>query len=291
MFDAAEIPGQATGLKRRAGKRPVQVIAVASGKGGVGKTNITANLAVQLSRAGNEVLVMDADLGMANMDILLGMSPKKNLYHVLNGDASINEIVVKGPDNINVIPASSGIRKMTNLSYAEHVGMIRAFSELNIDPDYLLIDSSAGITENVMTLSRASHQVLVVICDEPTSVADAYGLIKVLNKDQGIHNFSIVCNMVPNNIEGMNLYKRLNKVTERFLDITLDYFGSVPYDEYLKKSVQNQVAVSARYPRSKASLAIGKMARKIESLPVQSSARGHIEFFLERLFDNQTGRL
>lgn len=285
MLEAIDFAGQISGLQGMSKSRPTQVVAVTSGKGGVGKTNITINTAVTLSRMGNRVLVLDADLGLANIDVLLGVYPEKNLLHVIRGEASINDILVEGPDGIRIIPASSGVKQMAELSHAEHAGLIRAFSELAYNPDYLLIDAAAGISDSVITFSRAAHEVVVVVCDEPTSITDAYALIKVMNRNHGVHNFRVVTNMVANFMEGKNLFNKLLKVTDRFLDVTLDHLGSVPYDDYLKKSVQRQNAVVSLYPRSKAAISFGKISSKVESLPHPGNARGHIEFFFERLFN------
>ncbi|MBI5451335.1 MAG: MinD/ParA family protein [Gammaproteobacteria bacterium] len=287
MLETLSYARQAEGLNSllSPSASPVQVIAVASGKGGVGKTNLTANISVELSRMGNKVLILDADLGLANMDVLLGLNVKKNISHLISGEADINEIIVNGPEGVKIIPGSSGLYRMADLSHAEHIGLVRAFSTIAVNPDYLVIDSAAGISDSVITFTRAAHEIIVVVCDEPASITDAYALIKVLNKNHGINKFRVVANMVNNYQDGVNLYGKLLKVSERFLDVTLDYLGAVPYDEYLKKSVQKQGLVVMQYPRSKASLAIKKIAAKIEKMPLPDRARGHIEFFVERMFN------
>lgn len=274
---------QAEGLRRMASPRPVQVIAVTSGKGGVGKTNVSINLALSLLREGKQVLLMDADLGLANVDVLLGLHPRYNLTHVISGERTLEEVVVDGPGGLRVVPASSGIQSMTELSRAEHAGLIRAFSELSQNIDVLLIDTAAGISDSVVSFARAAQEVLVVVCDEPASITDAYAMIKLLNTDYGIHRFRIVANMVQDAQEGRELYNKLVKVTDRFLDATLDFVGAVPYDEYLRKAVQRQKAVVEAYPRSKAASAFKNIAQKVDKWPVPSSAGGHVEFFMERL--------
>ncbi len=275
---------QMSGLRHVANPNPVRVITVTSGKGGVGKTNISVNMSVALAASGQNVLLMDADLGLANVDVLLGLQPAYNLSHVVNGERSLEEVIVTGPEGVRVIPASSGLKNMAELSHVEHAGLIRAFSELSFNPDVLVIDTAAGVSDSVVTFSRASHEVIVVVCDEPASITDAYATIKLLSRDHGLYRFRIVANMVRSSQEGVELYKKLVKVTNRFLDATLDYMGAVPYDDYLRKAIQKQRSVVDAYPRSKASIAFKKLAQKTDQWPTPDSASGYLEFFVERLF-------
>ncbi|VAW81634.1 Flagellar synthesis regulator FleN, partial [hydrothermal vent metagenome] len=165
---------QAAGLRRMAQPNPVRAIAVTSGKGGVGKTNVSVNLSVALAERGRKVMLMDADLGLANVDVLLGLHPNGNLSHVIDGQRTLEEIIVRGPSNIMVVPAASGVKRLAELSTMENAGLIRAFSELNHDVDILIIDTAAGINESVTSFSRAAQEVVVVVCDEPASMTDAY---------------------------------------------------------------------------------------------------------------------
>tara|TARA_R100001480_G_scaffold130846_1_gene128270 strand:- start:68 stop:577 length:510 start_codon:yes stop_codon:yes gene_type:complete len=167
----------------------------------------------------------------------------------------------------------------------EHAGLINAFSELGDQIDVLIVDTAAGISESVVSFLRASQELLLVVCDEPTSITDAYALIKLMNRDYGTNRFRILANQVRNEQEGKHLYEKLTRVTERFLDVGLQYVGMVPYDEAVKKSVQRQRAVLDAYPRAKASLAIKALAQKVDAWPLPSSPRGHLEFFIERLVD------
>lgn len=285
MFDYHDYANQATGLMVKE-RKAVQVICVVSGKGGVGKSNLSVNVSIELSKQNKRVLVMDADLGLANIDILLGLRVKKTMADVLDGKSDINDILLTGPAGIKIIPSSSGVAGMSDLTHMEHVGLVRAFSELDFTPEYLVIDCAAGLSDSVITFSRAAHEVMVVVCDEPSSITDAYALIKMLNKKHGVHRFRIVSSMIESNQEGYDLYKKLLKVTDRFLDVALEYMGGIPNDEYLKKSVQCQVAVVDKYPRAKSSMAFKRIAKKIVSMPYSNKARGNIEFFVERLFSN-----
>ena len=263
--------------------KPVRVIAVTSGKGGVGKTNVSVNLGVSLAAMGKNVMLMDADLGLANVDVMLGLRPRFNLSHVISGERPLDEVLVDGPEGLQIVPASSGISSMAGLEPAEHAGVIRAFSELNHPLDVLLIDTAAGISDSVIAYTKAAQEVLVVLCDEPTSITDAYALIKLLNREYGIHRFRVLANMVSSVQAGKDLYRKILQVTDRYLDVALDYVGAVPNDEYLRKAVQRQKSVVEAFPRCKSSLAFKKLAQKADSWPMPRSAGGRLEFFVERL--------
>jgi flagellar biosynthesis protein FlhG len=263
--------------------KPVRVIAVTSGKGGVGKTNVAVNLGVSLSTMGRRVALMDADMGLANVDILLGIYPEYNLSHVLDGSKTLSEITLQGPAGLQVIPASSGIQQMSDLSNVEQAAIIHAFSGLDSELDVLLIDTAAGISASVVNFARASQEIVVVVCDEPTSITDAYAFIKLLNREYGVYNFHVLTNMVQSVQQGQSLFSKLSKVTDRYLDVTLQFMGIVPHDEQLRKAVQKQRAVVELFPQSKATIAINNIARKIDGWPVKQQAGGYLEFFVERM--------
>ncbi len=262
---------------------PVQVVAVTGGKGGVGKTNVSVNMSIALAKMGRRVTLMDADLGLANVDILLGLSAKQNLANVMAGECSLKDILLDGPGDIKVIPASSGTQSMVSMSPMEHAGLIHAFSELGDEMDVLVVDTAAGISDGVVSFVRASQEVLVVVCDEPSSITDAYALIKLLNRDHNMDRFRVVANMTRSPQEGQNLFTKLSQVCDRFLDVTLQYMGNIPFDEAVRKAVQRQKPVLLAAPRSKASLAIKTLAEKVNEWPIPNSPRGHLEFFVERL--------
>ena len=274
---------QPMGMQRAVSTKPVRVIAVTSGKGGVGKTNVAVNLALAMANEGKKIMLMDADFGLANVDVLLGVQAHYNLQHVINGEQSLEDILVDGPAGIKIVPASSGTQAMAELSSSQHAGLIRAFSELDFDLDTLIIDTAAGISEGVISYSRAAQEVVVVLCDEPASLTDAYALIKLLNRDYSINRFHILTNMVGSVQEGRMLFNKLVNVTDRYLDVAMDFMGAVPQDEYLRKAVQKQRAVVDAYPRSKAAMAFKKLAQKTANMPVPANAGGHLEFFVERL--------
>lgn len=262
---------------------PVQVIAVTGGKGGVGKSNVSINLSLALAEKGRKVVLLDADLGLANIDVLMGLTAKRNIADVISGECSLRDVMVEGPMGVKIVPASSGTQKMVSLNPMEHAGLINAFSEISHDLDVLIVDTAAGISESVVSFLRAAQEVIVVVCDEPTSITDSYALIKLLNRDYDMYRFRVLANMVKTQEEGRHLFSKLTNVTERFLDVALQYVGSIPYDEAVKKSVQRQRAVLDAYPRAKASMAYRALAQKADSWPLPSTPRGHLEFFVERL--------
>jgi flagellar biosynthesis protein FlhG len=281
---------QATGLRRIARPRPVRVIAVTSGKGGVGKTNVSVNLAMALADLGREVMLLDADLGLANVDVLLGLHPQYNLSHVLSGECALEDVIVTSSGGLKVIPASSGIKKMAELGPAEHAGLISAFSDLSHGLDALIVDTAAGISDSVMSFTRACQEVVVVVCDEPASITDAYALIKVLNRDYGQNRFHVLANMARGPEDGRALYEKLARVTDRFLSVALDFLGTIPYDDYLRRAVQKQRAVVEAYPSSRAAAAFKKIAHTADNWPTATVAGGHVQFFFERLVRGEPAR-
>ena len=254
------IEDQASGLRRMKQSRLIKVIAVTGGKGGVGKTNITLNTAVAMAKQGKRVLVLDADLGLANVDVMLGLRVDKNLSHVLSGECTLDEVLVTGPHGIKIAPATSGSQSMTELTPTQHAGLIRAFSELKTHIDVLIVDTAAGISDMVLSFSRASQDIMVVVCDEPTSLTDAYALIKILNREHGVFKFKVVANMVRNAREGQELFNKLSKVTGRFLDVALELVATVPFDENIRKAVRKQTPIVDAFPSSPAALAISELA-------------------------------
>jgi flagellar biosynthesis protein FlhG len=274
---------QAEGLRRLKPAQPVRVIAVTSGKGGVGKTNVSINLAVAMASNGKQVMLLDGDLGLANIDVMLGLQPSYNLAHVLEGKCRLEDTIMEGPHGVMIVPASSGKRHMAELSQAEHAGLVRAFSELTRPVDVLIIDTAAGIADSVITFSQASQEVIVVVTGDPTSLTDAYALIKVLNRDHGVERVQVLANMVRDASEAQSVYESLRRVAERFLDVTLSFIGGIPHDEWLKRAVRRQRAVVEAYPNCPASEAFRQLARKAESWGLPNGARGNLEFFVERL--------
>ncbi|MDD6176355.1 MAG: P-loop NTPase [Succinivibrionaceae bacterium] len=274
---------QAQGLRTRLKNNAIKVIAVTGGKGGVGKSNVSLNLAVSLCQQGKRVLLLDADLGLANIDVMLGLRVTKNLSHVLSGECTLDEVMVEGPHGLKVVPATSGTQSMVELTQAQHAGLIRAFSELKTPIDVLIVDTAAGISDMVLAFARASQDVLVVVCDEPTSVTDAYALMKILNYDYGVYKFKIIANMVTSLKQGQELFAKLTKVTDRFLDAQLELVSCVPFDNNIRLSVRKRQVIVDAFPRSPAALAFKALALRVNTWPIPHRPEGHLEFFIENL--------
>ncbi|MFC3907980.1 MinD/ParA family protein [Legionella dresdenensis] len=278
---------QAAGLRRIGQIKPVKVIAVSAGKGGVGKSNVSVNLAVSLARKGNKILLMDADLGLGNIDIMLGLYSKYNLSHVIQGNCHIADIMLTGPYGISVIPASSGTEYMAQLKAVEHAGIIDSFNELTDDFDYMIIDTAAGISDTVLSFTRSSQEVIVVVCDEPTSLTDAYALIKVMSKRYNWNHFRVLVNMARSLQEGKELFNRLFQVADQFLDVNLDYLGAIPFDERVHEAVKRQKPVLELYPDSNAAKAFEQLGESVGDWPFNRAFKGNTSFFLERLLAGQ----
>ena len=262
----------------RSGKIKTRVVAVTSGKGGVGKTNIIANLGFILSRLGKKVLIFDADLGLGNLDILLGLTPKYNFSHVITGEKSIKEIILEGPGNMKILPASSGIQELTRLSREQTVQILTELDVLINSVDILLIDTAAGISSNVMYFNSIAQEILVVVSPEPTSITDAYALMKVLSKKYSVKRFKLMVNMASEMQEAQEVFRQLNLVADRFLDITIEYMGHVLFDENVTKCVKFQKIVSEIYPETKASRCLDFIAQKINKSPFSQLPKGDTNF-------------
>lgn len=271
--------------------KPVKVITVTGGKGGVGKTNVSVNMAISLAEMGKKVMLFDADLGLANVDIMLGLRVKHNLSHVLSGEMALEDVILDGPKGLRIVPASSGKQSMVSLSPMEHAGLIRAFSELTEPVDFLIVDTAAGINHDVISFANAAQDVILVVCDEPTSITDAYALIKILSSQYQVPRFRVIANMVRTPKEGRDLFLKLTKVTERFLeDVLLDYVGAIPFDENIRKAVRKQTALVEAFPRTPAANAFRTLAQIVSRWPIPKRPGGHLEFFLERLINTQPSK-
>lgn len=280
-----------SGLSPLASRGPVQVIAVTGGKGGVGKTTVSINLAAALAARGRRTVLLDGDLGLANVDVLLGLTPQFTMAHVIAGERTLEEVMVDAPSGFRIVPGSSGVARLANLTEAETLGLVRAFSGLAEDIDTLIVDTPAGIAPTVLQLAQAAQHVVVVVCDEPASLTDAYGLVKVLSRNHGVGRFKVLANMVRADGTGKTLFETLQRVTSRFLDVTLDYCGEIPEDPYLKRSIREQRPAVDAFPSSRASRALKLIAERADSWPVPAGARGNIEFFAERLVQRAPVRL
>src|SRR5690606_18916903 len=191
---------------------------------------------------------------------------------------------------LKIVPASTGVQRMASLTPAEHAGLIHAFNDLSDQVDILLIDTAAGISDTVVSFVRAANEVIIVVCDEPSSITDAYALIKLLNKEYDLQRFRVVANMTRSTQEGIQMFNKLNGVCERFLDVTLQYVGHVPFDENVRKAVQRQKALVEFAPTSKAAVAIRGLAKAVDQWPLPHGPTGRLEFFVERLLQAANNR-
>lgn len=264
--------------------RPTRVLAVTSGKGGVGKTNVVANLAFSLTTLGKKVLVVDADLGLANLDILLGLTPKYTLEHLFLGSKSLREVMINGPGGMTILPGSSGVQQLTELSAEQKLAFLTEIDSLEDPVDVMLIDTAAGISSNVIYFVLAAQEIIVVTCPEPTAITDAYALMKILAREHGHRRFQLLVNSATTAQEGEEVFQRLNRATQQFLDISLHSLGWIPHDAYVPKAVKQQKTVVEAYPNSPASRAFLKLATAICELPTALVPSGQIQFFWQRLF-------
>jgi flagellar biosynthesis protein FlhG len=267
----------------------IRVISVTSGKGGVGKSNVVSNLAIALSTQGKKVLVIDADLGLGNLDVLLGLSPLYNLNNVLNGEKTIAEIIVDGPAGIKIIPAGSGVQEFTSLGQHEKLRLLDELDMLEEKFDIMIVDTEAGISENVTYFAVAAQEIIVVVTPEPTSITDVYALIKLLATRYSEHHFKVLVNMAKDSEDALEVFRKLANVAGRFLDISLDYLGCVVKDEKVVEAVKRQKAVSELFPESEAAACFATLAKRVIENTRQTRLKGNIQFFFRRFLDNPSG--
>ena len=244
------------------GQRP-KIVAVTSGKGGVGKTNVVANLSVCLSELGKKVVVLDADFGLANLDVLLGLTPRYHLGHVLFGNKSLTEIMVQGPQGIRIIPASSGLQSMSELTLAQRNHLIQSFTTLDADTDYFIIDTAAGISRNVIHFLLAAQEVIVVSAPEPTAIVDAYAVIKIILSEDHDKSIQVLINSVEHAEDAQEVFCQINSVVKRFLNREVDYFGHIERDPHVLQAVRSQMLVTHRFPNALASRSFRNLARRV----------------------------
>jgi flagellar biosynthesis protein FlhG len=279
----APLPGGAA--EERLTQRPVRVIAVTSGKGGVGKTNVAANLAYHLSQMRKKTLILDADMGLANIDVILGIAPKYNLYHVLKGEKALADVIVDGPGGMRILPATSGIPEMAELSKGEKLALIDELDGLGSDLDFMLIDTAAGIAGNVIYFNVAAREIIVVVSPEPTSITDAYALIKILYKNHGEKRFMLLVNMAKNTNEAREVFLKVSNATSHFLNLSIEYLGYVLEDVRVTEAVRHQKALAEIYPDSRANKCLQSIARKLCRLQPESCESGSLKFFWKSIVD------
>lgn len=259
-----------------------RVIAVTSGKGGVGKTSITANLALIFGELGRKVLTIDGDLGLANLDIALGLQTRGNVMDVLDGTRTINEVLSYANDSVAVLPACSGRYELANLADADRYGLFSAIDSLEDNFDLALIDTAAGIGSNAVAFSGAAQSVLLVATPDPTSLADAYACVKVLSQRHGIKRVRLIANMVRNPSEAEEIHRKIATLVDRFLNVAVDYLGYVPRDSAMNKSLRACTPVVKDNPDAASAEALREIARRLLSDPIDE-ANGGIQLFWKKV--------
>ncbi len=267
-------------------KAAPRVISVTSGKGGVGKTNVVGNFAIAFSKLGLKVLVFDADLGLANIDIIFGVNPKYNIDHVLRGEKEISEIIVDGPEGVKIIPAGSGFANLTNLTKGQKLNLLSEFEIFNDNLDIMLVDTGAGISTNVVYFNLAADECIIVATSEPTSNTDAYAMMKVMFTKYGTKHFKLLVNMVKNDSEAKMVYMNLSRAADRFLNgVVVEYIGYVPDDDLIRKAVKSRSTVMKMYPNAASSIKFKKIASTLLEMPRRFDSDGNMKFFLKRFMD------
>lgn len=285
-MDNRPAAGPSAGPSAGAGAKPLKtarVLSVTSGKGGVGKTVCAANLALVLARRGYRVLVIDADLGLANIDLYFGLSPRYNLNHFFSGEKALDEISIATEEGIVVLPAGSGIQKYTNLDSTQKLVFMEGLETLHDRFDVVLIDTEAGISENVTYFNVAAQDILVVTTPEPTAISDAYALMKLLSTRFYEKRFKLIVNSVSSENEALDVYHKLTMVSTRFIDISIDFLGSVPLDRRFTESVRKQRTLVELYPKSKASKAFTELMENLALDTECLAPKGSQQFFWNRL--------
>ncbi len=261
----AQVPP--TSLLARALRAPAEglfrnrVLAISSGKGGVGKTNVVAGLAIALSRHGQRVVIVDADFGLANLDILLGLAPQSTLEQVLRGEKVLEEILIEGPEGVRIVPASSGVQELTRLDDAAELRLVQGLQRIAEDADWMLVDTAAGVHDSVVKLLMAAQQVLLVATPEPASLVDAYAVLKVLHLRDAEKPVRIVVNNAQSAEEAEETIQQLDLATRRFLGRPVEALGAVPHDPWLLQAVREQRCVVDRFPQSPSAKAFESLAR------------------------------
>ena len=273
-------------LQKSAPQARTRVIAITSGKGGVGKTNIVANLGFALGKMGKKVLVFDADLGLGNLDVLLGLTPSYNISHFISGQKSLGDIIKTGPGNMSILPASSGIQELTHLSNRQQTAMMRELDAFVTSYDFLLMDTAAGISSTVMSFNISAQEVMVIVSPEPASITDAYALMKVMAVKYSEKHFKLIVNSAADRNEAEEVHRQLSLVADRFLNITIEYFGYLPFDAKIRQGIRHQKLVGEMFPGSEASQCFKGLAEKMLRSVQYKYPEKNTNFFWDHLIQD-----
>jgi flagellar biosynthesis protein FlhG len=265
---------------------PTRVVSVSSGKGGVGKTAVVANIGVSLAKKGANVLILDADLGLANIDVVFGLTPRYNLNHFFSGEKELNAIMVEGPCGVRILPAGSGFQSFIHLDSELKLKLLEGLDSLDTEFDFVLIDTEAGISENVTYFSTAAQEILLVTTPDPTAITDVYALMKLLFTKYHEKHFNLVVNMVKDEDEALEVFRKLSIVANRYLDISIDYFGSIPFAGQMAESIRKQKVIVELYPHSTAAQAFVSLSAHISSIASARTPKGSVQFFWKKLLQS-----
>nr|CRH07000.1 putative GTPase involved in the synthesis of flagella, FlhG [Candidatus Magnetococcus massalia] len=283
------LPANPTTPSGRVSQRKVPyTMAVTSGKGGVGKTLVSVNLAIKFAEAGLKVLIIDADLGLANIDVVLGLNPEHTMEDVLDGHKTLDEVVVTGPKGVTILPAASGVAELSDLSEEKRASLLDHIDSWNADFDVVIVDTGAGISPNVRYFILSVEKILVVATPDPASITDAYALMKVMYMNHRITNFELVVNQANSRKEALQVYKAISDVAEKFLNIGLHYSGFIPRDEVLQRAVREQKPVTIGYPECEASQAFDTLVDSmIQGWQQNRDNAGRATFFWRRVLEDE----
>jgi len=264
-------------------EKETRVIAITSGKGGVGKTNFTINLAISLSNLGYKIIVFDADIGLGNIDIVLGVVPRNNISSVINGTKDILDIMTDGPNGIKIIPGGSGVKDLNDLSEEKVDNMIKQFTKLEGYADFILIDTGAGLSNTVLSFVRAAEEIILVTTPEPTSLTDAYAMIKTLTVYEQCDNLKVIVNRAENAREADEIFEKLSRATNKFLNIKLENLGYILNSKLVVDSVKSQNPLLLMYPNSAVSSKINAIALKLMGSEKHSLKQHGIGMIMRKL--------
>ena len=261
------------------------VVSITSGKGGVGKTNISTNLACLLGEKGYNTLLLDADLGLGNVDVLLGITPRFNVLHLLSNEISLDNVLFRTNYNFSILPAPSGVMELVSLTPGQKLEFLDALDPLDSELDFFIVDTGAGINDNVLYFNMATQHRIIVLTPEPTSLTDSYALIKVLNQQHGVNDFFVIINMCGHEKQAKEVFKRLYIACDRFLKgVSLNFLGFIPKDNKVVEAVKLQIPFCKKFPNSEASLALNKILDKLLTLKnIKKQIDGNIKFFWKKL--------
>lgn len=265
----------------------MRVISVTGGKGGVGKSTISVNLAISLAKMQKKVLLFDADLGLANIDVMLGLNPQKTIHDFISGQCSLDDVCVTGPHGIKIIPAASGIQRMAELSSLESGELIRSFSSLTSEFDIMLVDTAAGISNQVIDFTHASQDIMVVICNDPASLTDSYAVIKILHQKYQRQRFGIIVNKAKSMQEAYDVFSKFQSAAGKFIHVSMNYLGYVPQDDCIFLSTRERKAVVDRFPSASSAIAFNQIGHGLLHWQDEKKLTGGVQFFLEKIINTK----